>query len=1119
MKPSETYPQLMASLDDLRRHWRARKLVEGVLLALAGLLVVLLATVAADNLLQLGQLGRGLLALLLWGTLLAGLVGLVVRRWLEDRRDDFFAALVEQKHPELHNRLINALQLGRGTEVGSSPRLIEAIVNDAAQATADLEMERSLEWRPAVRAAVLAVVAVLLLAGYAAARWPHFTTSLARVLLPVANIEPYTATKVTLLNEASKVAEGTPVLLAARVSGVVPDKARVHFQPEGGAAQEFDMQPTAQEEADARVFQFKVPQATRSFDYYVTAHDGRSRAHHIEVVKRPQIEKLALTYTPPPYTGLSPRHVAEADGEIGDIPGTTVTVQVTASKAIGKGQLIVRAAGQDPIALDLDRGPADNVWQASFVLWGKDLPDGPAAQALTGQRVLAPSEYQVRVWSTDGYDNLNPLWRPIALVKDQPPSVAIIVPGHDTQAKPGEVVKLTVEAHDDYGLDTVRVLARLNNDKQTEYELARFVAAGAPKVQATYYPELRIAASADARGFYPVTTAGDPANAPKLALKPGDRLEYWATVTDRNNVSGPGKAASRPFGVTLMTEQRFARNLDEQVPDFAEALENLLKLQRLNEAETSSGLPFAPLIKREIQIRADTQKLARRMEESALPLRTIVQALDRLAAAWMVEAVKGLESGRDAAEAEVATRHRGASADVQKKIIQELEALLLRLQRNEQAKQALRKIEKKDPVAYKKITEKLTQMIRDMDQLLKDQTELAGKFERMPKKTAEELQDEKMKLTKEMEELQRKWEKWAKGSVEELAKLPTGFVDDFNLRKDVNKVYEEIEKAAARSKAEKIEVSLEDMGVGLGTKMKEDLETWMPDSPDNVKWVMEEPLNKKTPKVPEMPLPKALEDLVGDLLQKADEFDQEADDITSAWGDNLDQAGWGVSDGPISSFSPKGKTGNDLPNSNEVTGRSGDGRRGKSSGQMVGDTARGLKGRKTPARVNNERYEPGQLKVESTEDPEGATGGGKKAGAGRKGLQGGSPPDPVKDIGRLNAKQAGFREKADQVAKKLETSGIRSSRLRQGIQLLEASEKDLRDLRYDDAFRKRKQALQSIRRAALEIDRNSGLQLSRSRELPPELRKELLQGADDGYPPGYEALLRNYYKELSKAEK
>ncbi len=254
------------------------------------------------------------------------------------------------------------------------------------------------------------------------------------------------------------------------------------------------------------------------------------------------------------------------------------------------------------------------------------------------------------------------------------------------------------------------------------------------------------------------------------------------------------------------------------------------------------------------------------------------------------------------------------------------------------------------------------------------------------------------------------------------------------------------------------------MGVGLATKMKEDLEMWLPDSADSVKWVMEEPLNKKTPKVPEMPLPKALEDLIGDLLQKADEVDEEADDITSAWGDNLDQAGWGVSDGPISSFSAKGKTGNDMPNSNEVNGRSGDGRRGKSSGQMVGDTARALPGRKTPARVGNEKYEPGQLKQEGSEDPNGATGGGKKAGAGRKGLQGGSPPDISKDMGRLSAKQAGLREKADQVAKKLDAVGVNTRRLNESIELMKQVEKDMADKRYDDAARKRRDALQKLRR-------------------------------------------------------
>src|SRR5262249_11986116 len=112
MNATQTYPQLVNSLDDVRRQWRQRKLLEGVLLTAAGALAVLAALVAADNLLALGTLGRVLTAGLLWTAVAIGVSTWIVRRVLEQQRDDFFAVLVEQRHPELRNRLINRLQLG-----------------------------------------------------------------------------------------------------------------------------------------------------------------------------------------------------------------------------------------------------------------------------------------------------------------------------------------------------------------------------------------------------------------------------------------------------------------------------------------------------------------------------------------------------------------------------------------------------------------------------------------------------------------------------------------------------------------------------------------------------------------------------------------------------------------------------------------------------------------------------------------------------------------------------------------------------------------------------------------------------------------------------------------------
>jgi hypothetical protein len=1086
----DAYPHLLDALDEVRNQWRRHKLLEGGLLVLAGFVTVVVVLVAADNLFHPGTAGRLLLAIALWGGLIAGLLGLMVRRWLEDRRDDYFAALVERKHPGLHNRLINALQLGRDHQRGFSPVLIEAIVRDADQATQDLELTDSIDVRPAKRAALGALAALVLVAGYALALTPRFTNGLARVLLPLADIAPYTQTQIRAEDVrpgGTRIAEGKPLRITARLSGVIPPGAQMHRRFGELAWQISPMQGDA---AHEDTFGFDVKQTTESFDYFITAGDGRSPIYHVEVVKPPQIDKLSVTYTLPPYAGQPPRIVADSDGEVSGPAGTTIELELKASKPLQSTTLTTKEGA----VFNFEKRGDDSTWSCSFVLWTREAR--PAA-GITGRQLQASTTYRLRLLDTEGYENADPLWRSIALIRDQPPVVAIVGPGDKISVKPGAAVDLTIEARDDYGLAVVRLLHRVNDSEEVS-ELARFPHDKAPELRTSDVFRWDLATG---------------------RFQAGDRVEYWAEAADRNNITGPGKGESRHHVLELINPADTLVKMDLSVVDYVQALKLLLKLQQENRVDTAEAKSFHILVQRQQLIRTKTRELARAMEKDGTPLQTMVDALDRLAAGHMAEALKLLESGRGSTRDALAQEFRQRSLPVQDRIIAELKALLERLQRNEETKKVLKKIEKNDKQTHKALTGVLGEMIKGLDSLIKDQTAMARQFERLPKK-ADPIKDELLKNLDKLEDIAKRGkDKWAKGGVNELTKLGEGFVDDFNLRKDINKIFEEIEKAANRSKAEKLEVSLEDLGAGLATKMKEDLEMWMPDSPDNVKWVLEEPLNKKPMKVPEMPLPKALEDLVGDLLQKAEEFDEDADDVTSGWADNLDQAGWGVSDGPISSFSAKGKTGNDLPNNMEVTGRSGDGRRGKSSGQMVGDTSKALPGRKTPARVGNEKYEPGQLKQEGQEDPNGATGGGKKAGAGRRGLQGGTPPDQVRNIGRLSAKQAGLREKAEQVARKLDAAGVSTTRLNESIELMKSVEKDLVDHRYEDAARKRRDALQKLRTAFSGMDQATAARIHQARDLPPQLRNELLQSADQGYPPGYEGLLKSYYKALSTAEK
>ena len=239
-------------------------------------------------------------------------------------------------------------------------------------------------------------------------------------------------------------------------------------------------------------------------------------------------------------------------------------------------------------------------------------------------------------------------------------------------------------------------------------------------------------------------------------LKVGDHVDFWAEAGDRNDITGPGKGESRRYSIDVVNPADIAANLEINAKDFATLLAAILKKQKLNRAKTAEAVAFPGLVATEAQIRNDTRKLARLMESEGVPLATMVQGLDNLAAGLMGEAIALLEKGMKAQGEALQGDFRNQSLPVQDKIIAELEAMLARLQRNEQARQALKRLEKNDKAAHKNLTTLLTQMIKDLNSLLKDQTELAGKFDKMPKKTAEEVKEDTLKALKDLEDLKKR---------------------------------------------------------------------------------------------------------------------------------------------------------------------------------------------------------------------------------------------------------------------------------------------------------------------------------------------------------------------------
>ncbi|NLF93085.1 MAG: hypothetical protein GX564_04270 [Oligosphaeraceae bacterium] len=206
------------------------------------------------------------------------------------------------------------------------------------------------------------------------------------------------------------------------------------------------------------------------------------------------------------------------------------------------------------------------------------------------------------------------------------------------------------------------------------------------------------------------------------------------------------------------------------------------------------------------------------------------------------------------------------------------------------------------------------------------------------------------------------------------------------LNSRMREIYESVLQALDSENMPALEIAVqkEDAILDAIRKTKErieDVEMWLLDIPDNIVWNMESFDVDEFPEIPLVPLPDELEDLVGDLLDQASDIDAQSQDTT---GNNIiadAEMGWMVADGPMPSFAAKGKSGNTRPNDNEMTGRSGAGREGQSTGELVENHVKGYEGRQTKARRTQDQFQKGMVTEDenSTLDAR-ATGGGKLGG-------------------------------------------------------------------------------------------------------------------------------------------
>jgi hypothetical protein len=406
--------------------------------------------------------------------------------------------------------------------------------------------------------------------------------------------------------------------------------------------------------------------------------------------------------------------------------------------------------------------------------------------------------------------------------------------------------------------------------------------------------------------------------------------------------------------------------------------------------------------------------------------------------------------------------------------------------------------------------------VDDMKNFVADQERILEKSRTLAAKGPEDLTQADQEVLGELSREEDKWAKFIEEKLTDFSKLPQQDFADATMAQEANSVFQEVQEAADALTQKHIELAVphEQSGLENAKELVNNLERWLPDAPDNIKWSMEEPLAPTDIALAE--LPKELEDIVGELLDKEEEMTPDVEDVTSSWMDSADKgAGWGALDGPISDMSAKGVTGNLLPNQTEIGGRSGEGRTGRSHGQMVGDTAEGKGGRETPTRLDPEPFEQGSVKDTAKNDPGGATGGGKLSGYGGEGLRGPAPPSSNQRMPRLADQQAKIRQQAEALALQLRRYHLSGGELETSANAMNRLEQAARKNDGLGVRRAFSQAVNSLGAAKDTVQSQIAVRREQDK-LPPSVREQMRVGVQDGVPKGYEEMVAEYYRALAE---
>ena len=1080
-------------LDAIGQKYRAMRILRG-----AALWVTLALATSVLTALGAHFAGAGAVASTIFAAWLAVLVGSfawwILRPLLFRPRAVEVARLVETRVDGLHNGLTNSVLLAQAADLQDSPWL-GAIYEEILGTLRDKPVNAAVALRDLrndfVRLAI-AVILVGVLLGIGPVRGSMFQGF--RQMLAPTKFVPKLGKVVLVEVQPKEITLVTGQPLEITVLAEDPDKGepmgKLVF--EKGLLPAADLTPSPNDIGQLR-YQYRVDRVEQPMRWRVEVGGTQSEWCVVNVVKQVKLQELILTITPPPYAKAAAQTLAMKADEIDKMPIAVLEgsrVELSAVVDVPVKSALLQLDQETPIPM---RTAQENRrFTESFIV----MQNAEVSVLLTeaGQVVAKLPDPALRIGCT----------------KDAPPAIEMKWPSQDTAVAPKAELKIHAILKDDQGVGSARVMLSTSPDQPLAMAHERAFAE-MPKVgELTFTLEVPDSVRVHGQSVRVQIEASDNRN---LAALANTGLGSPSSARD----AGPQSTASPIYEIKFRDPEEIAKEQKEQADRLRLILVEMIKKQQGLLTLASGWKPNDTTMPRiqagQVELRQMMQTTAQTFPfepDDRLVQKTLL-VLYQNPAREAVDLALGIQVEKLEVEQ---VRFNNDLQAKQRRIIEVLETLLSRLNNATAPTSQPSKL----GGDLDNQREKMKELAEDLKKFIAEEKRILDASAHLAKKPVDNFDDADKKLLEELKMAQEKLDAFMQEKISDFSKLAEQDMANASLLKELLEVYSEVTMAkdALKKQAVDMSIPLEEMGVELAKEITSNLEKWLMDKPDREKWNQEDPLGKTD--VPMAELPTELEDMVGELMEQQEDLFEEMEDTAANWADSLDKgAGWDAADGPIANMSAKGVTGNQLPNNNEMNGRSGEGRSGKSTGEFVEETASGKGGRNTPTRLDPTPYQQGQVKDESKDPVGGATGGGKMSGQGGAGLEGPVPPKDMRDkMERLATKQAELRNKGERIALDPKLGSYDNFKLLEAVALMRRVESDIKANRYQTAMRRKDVMLDKMEASHLLLSGKIHTQRDTSPTMSDKMEDQINDVLNGDLPAAWSEALKEYYKKLAE---